>query len=161
MNGMLKKSVTALLVGGFVIVGMASVHAESTGNADADHRISEMKKMGMNLGAIAKVAKGEMAYSDALNANAKAVAEIASGLDKLFPEGSGLPEVATSRAKPDIWEAQNKEAFQKDIENLQTASTQLVAAVQSADTAAIGAALKATGGSCGGCHKQFRTPEKN
>jgi cytochrome c556 len=158
---MFKKLVAALMFGGIFFVGMAAVHAESTGNAEADHRIAEMKKMGMNLGAIAKVAKGEMAYSEALNDNAKAVAEIASGLDKLFPEGSGLPEVATSRAKPDIWEAQYKEAFQKNIANLQAANTQLVAAVQSGDQAAIGAALKATGGTCGGCHKQFRTPEKN
>ncbi|MCF8468000.1 MAG: cytochrome c, partial [Sneathiella sp.] len=135
MNGMFRKSVTALLIGGFFVVGITNAHSESTGNADADHRIGEMKKMGMNLGAIAKVAKGEMAFSDALNANAKVVAEVASNLAKLFPEGSGLPEVATSRAKPDIWEAQYKDAFQKDIENLQAASTQLVAAVQSGDQA--------------------------
>ena len=157
MKYMLKQSVVALLVGGSLIAGMASAHSESTGNAAADHRIAEMKKMGMNMGAIAKVAKGEMAYSEALNANAKAVAEIASNMPALFPAGSGVEE---SRAKPEIWEDQYKDAFQKDIKNLQAASEQLVAAVETGDPAKIGAALKATGGTCGGCHKQFRKPKE-
>lgn len=154
MKKMFTKPVMAILIGGALFGGIASAHSESTGNAEADFRIAEMKKLGMNMGAIAKVAKGEVAYSDSLNDNASQIAEIAANMPKLFPEGSG---VEASRAKPEIWE--EKDAFQKKIEDLQAAATQLVVAVQTGDQAMIGAALKETGGTCGACHKQFRKPK--
>ncbi|MDF2368903.1 cytochrome c [Sneathiella sp.] len=155
MKKMLMKPVMAVLIGGALFAGIASAHSESTGNAEADFRIAEMKKLGMNMGAIAKVAKGEMSYSDSLNDNAAEIAEIASNMPKLFPEGSG---VEASRAKPEIWT--ETAAFQEDIDNFQAAATQLVAAVKTGDQAMIGAALKETGGTCGGCHKQFRKPKE-
>ncbi|MFC4270512.1 hypothetical protein GQF03_02035 [Sneathiella chungangensis] len=154
MKVMLTKTAVAMLAGAALFMGIATAHSESTGNAEADFRIAEMKKLGMNMGAIGKVAKGEMSYSDSLNDNAMQIAEIAANMGKLFPEGSG---VEASRAKPEIWT--EKDAFQKDIENLQAAATQLVAAVKTGDQAMIGAALKETGGTCGACHKQFRKPK--
>ncbi|MZR30596.1 c-type cytochrome [Sneathiella litorea] len=155
MKKLFTKPVMAILIGGVLFGGIASAHSESTGNAEADFRIAEMKKLGMNMGAIAKVAKGEESYSASLNDNAAQVAEIAANMPKLFPEGSG---VEASRAKPEIWTQQDE--FQKDIESLQTAAIQLVAAVKSGDQAMIGAALKETGGTCGACHKQFRKPKE-
>ena len=149
------KPVVAILAAGALFAGIANAHSESTGNAEADFRIAEMKKLGMNMGAIAKVVKGEASYSDALNDNAKQIAAIAANMGKLFPEGSG---VEASRAKPEIWTEQDK--FQMDIEALQAAATQLVAAVKTGDQAMMGAALKETGGTCGACHKQFRKPKK-
>lgn len=154
MKVMLTKTAVAMLAGAALFMGIATAHSESTGNAEADFRIAEMKKLGMNMGAIGKVAKGEMSYSDSLNDNAMQIAEIAANMGKLFPEGSG---VEASRAKPEIWT--EKDAFQKGIENLQAAATQLVAAVKTGDQAMIGAALKETGGTCGACHKQFRKPK--
>jgi len=154
MKVMLMKSAIAMLAGGLIFVGIASAHSASTGNAEADFRIVEMKKLGMNMGAIAKVVKGEASYGPSLNDNAKGIAEIAANMAKLFPEGSGVEE---ARSKPEIWV--DKDAFQKDIENFQAASTQLVVAVQSGDQAMMGAALKQTGGTCGACHKQFRKPK--
>ena len=155
MKKMLMKPVMAILIGGALFGGMANAHSESTGNKEADFRIAEMKKLGMNMGAIAKVAKGEVAYSDSLNDNAEEIAGIAANMPKFFPEGSG---VEASRAKPEIWTRPDE--FQKDIEDFQAAATQLVVAVKSGDQAMIGAALKETGGTCGGCHKQFRKPKQ-
>lgn len=155
MKKMLTKPVMVVLIGGALFAGIASAHSESTGNAEADFRIAEMKKLGMNMGAIAKVAKGEVAYSDSLNDNAEEIAGIAANMPKFFPEGSG---VEASRAKPEIWTQPDE--FQKDIEDFQAAATQLVVAVKSGDQAMIGAALKETGGTCGGCHKQFRKPKQ-
>jgi len=157
---MKKKIVTKALVallGGAILITAASAHSESTGNAEADHRIAEMKKLGANMGAIAKVAKGEMAYDAKLNDNARAIAAIAGNMGKLFPEGSG---VESSRAKPEIWDPKNKEKFEMNILNLQKASINLVVAVESGQQSEIGAALKEAGGACGACHKQFRKPKK-
>lgn len=156
MKVMLTKTAIAVLAGGAMFLGIASAHSESTGNKEADFRIAEMKKLGGNMGAISKVVKGEANYSEALNDNAKEIAEIAANMANLFPEGSG---VEASRAKPEIWDAQYAAEFQQDIEAFQAASAQLVTAVQSGDVEMIGAALKETGGTCGGCHKQFRKPK--
>ncbi|WP_339634947.1 cytochrome c [uncultured Sneathiella sp.] len=157
MRVMLTKTAIAVLAGGAMFLGIASAHSESTGNKEADFRIAEMKKLGGNMGAIAKVVKGEANYTEALIDNAKEISAIAANMAKLFPEGSG---VEASRAKPEIWDAQYAADFQEDIDALQAASTQLVVAVESGDVAMIGAALKETGGTCGGCHKQFRKPKE-
>ncbi len=157
MKKRLMNTIVGVVVGAGVMVTMASAHSESTGNAEADYRISQMKEIGKNMGAIGKVAKGEAPYTEALNENAKAIAELASNMGKWFPEGSG---VEASRSKPDIWDPANKDKFAQDIVNLQEASLGLVIAVQSGDQAKIGAALKETGGTCGACHKQFRKPKQ-
>ncbi|MEH6526490.1 MAG: cytochrome c [Sneathiella sp.] len=157
MSNRLTKTVFGVILGSGIVLGMASAHSETTGNAEADYRIGEMKKLGMNMGAIGKVAKGEVAYSDALNQNAKAIAQLSANMSKWFPAGSGVEK---SRSKPDIWDESNKDKFAKAIEDLQAASLQLIVAVQSGDQAKIGGALKATGATCGGCHKPFRKPKE-
>lgn len=157
MNNKLTKTVFSVILGSGVILGVANAHSESTGNAEADYRIGEMKKLGMNMGAIGKVAKGEVAYSEALNQNAKAIAQLSANMSKWFPAGSGVEK---SRAKPDIWDEANKGKFAKEIEDLQAASLQLIVAVQSGDQAKIGGAIKAAGATCGSCHKAFRKPKK-
>jgi cytochrome c556 len=156
MSNRLTKTVFSAILGSGIILGMANAHSETTGNAEADYRIGEMKKLGMNMGAIAKVAKGEVAYTDALNQNAKSIAELSANMSKWFPAGSGVEK---SRSKPDIWDEANKGKFAKAIEDLQAASLQLIVAVQTGDQAKIGGALKATGATCGGCHKPFRKPK--
>jgi|TARA_R110002094_G_scaffold6586_9_gene15741 cytochrome c556 len=156
MDKKITRSLAAIMTGAVLFTGVAMAHDHSTGNAEADLRIAEMKKLGANMGAISKFAKGEVAYSDALIGNAKEVAAIAANMDTLFPEGSGVEE---SRAKPEIWNAEYKDAFEKDIAEFKAASDKLVVAVEGGDAATIGAALKETGASCGACHKQFRKPK--
>ncbi len=155
MKKKIARSLAVIMTGALLFSGGVMAN-DSTGNADADHRIAEMKKLGANMGALGKFAKGEVAYSDALIGNAKEVAAIADNLASLFPEGSG---VEASRAKPEIWSAEHKAEFDADIARLQAASDQLVVAVESGNADAIGAALKETGGACGTCHKQFRKPK--
>lgn len=131
-----------------------SAHSMSTGIESADKRIAMMKELGMNMKAIAGVAKGEMAYSPELNAKATRIDEIADALPDLFPVGTGGPK---TRAKDEIWS--DKAGFTKALAEFKAASTNLVAAVETGDQGKIGAALGATGKTCGGCHKPFRTPE--
>lgn len=147
-------SLAVMLTGGMLFAG--GVAADGTGNADADLRIAEMKKLGANMGALSKFAKGEAEYSDALVGNAKEIASIADNLANLFPEGSG---VEASRAKPEIWSADHKEAFAKEITTFQAAAKELVTAAETGSADAIGAALKQAGGSCASCHKEFRKPQ--
>ncbi len=137
-----------------VFASASIAHSESTGIPEADARIAKMKELGGSMKAIAAVAKGEAEYSPALNAKAETVQKIAMEMASLFPEGSGGEK---TRSKPEIWT--KKAEFSAAIKDLQMASEKLVVAVATGDRAAIGPALGATGKTCGGCHKPFRTPK--
>ncbi|WP_025899158.1 c-type cytochrome [Sneathiella glossodoripedis] len=154
MKNSFKTVLSAVLVTGVMGVTVVTAHSTSTGNAEADKRIQMMKELGANMKAIAAVAKGEAAYSAALNENAKRIHEIAVMMPDLFPAGS---DTDVDRAKPEIWtKAGEFTAVSKDFEQ---ASAALKAAVETGDQGKIGAALGATGKTCGGCHKPFREPK--
>ena len=69
----------------------------------------------------------------------------------VFPEGSIIGD---SKASPAIW--QNWDAFNAIIETGKTAAADGMAAAETGDATAYGAALKTIGGTCGTCHQQFR-----
>ncbi len=88
-------------------------------------------------------------------APAEKMVAFAKQIDGLFPAGSGSGE---TRAKPEIWSDWAK--FQ-EVSAAHVAETEkLVAVAKSGDASALGAQLKATGASCGACHKPFRLPKK-
>lgn len=149
--------IKALVVGGILSVTAITpsvAHSESTGIPEADARIAKMKELGKNMKAIAAVAKGEAAYSPALNQNAVAVMKMGEMMHMLFPEGSGGEK---TRAKPEIW--QKTAAFSTAVNNFKMASAKLVPAVSTGEQSTIGQALQAVGKTCGGCHKPFRKPK--
>ncbi len=136
------------------LAGTSIAHSESTGIPEADHRIAKMKQLGGSMKAIAAVAKGEAAYTPELNEKAAVINAIAKEMLTLFPEGSGGEK---TRSKPEIW--MKKAEFEKAAQDFQVAAAGLVKAVSKGEQATIGAALGATGKTCGGCHKPFRTPK--
>ncbi len=142
-------------VGSLTLFGAAIASSHSTGNAVVDARMAAMKNLGKNMKAIGAVAKGEAPYSNALNTNAAEVAKIATQISGLFKE---KVMVDTDRAKPEIW--MQMDDFRIKAKDFEKASDTLVAAVSSGDQGAIGAALGATGKSCGGCHKPYRKPKE-
>lgn len=150
----MKSVVTVLGVVAALGAGVAVAHSHSTGIPEADKRIALMKELGMNMKAVAGVAKGEAAYTPALNNNAKRIQEIAAMMGDLFPEGSGGPK---TRSKDEIWT--DKDGFAKAVAAFDTAAAGLVPAVASGDQGKIGMALGAVGKTCGGCHKPFRSPK--
>lgn len=150
------KKISTLIIAATMAIGTtaAIAHDGSTGNADADKRIMKMKELGGAMKAVAAVAKGEAAYTPALNEQAVKIKMIAAEMGNLFPEGSGGEK---TRSKDEIWS--QPEAFEKAVADFEMAATGLVAAVETGDQGKIGAALGATGKTCGGCHKPFRAPK--
>lgn len=148
------KIVPAAVVAAVLGLSVVSAHSMSTGNADADKRIATMKELGGNMKDIAGVAKGEAAYTPALNKNAERVNEIAKMLPSLFLDGS---DTETDRAKPEIWTKTAE--FAAAAKEFEGASEALVTAVATGDQDTIGAALGSVGKTCGGCHKPFRVPK--
>ena len=112
-----------------------------------------MKVIGGDIGAIAKVAKGEAEYSPALVERAKRMDLLSKTVLVLFPQGS-----EGRRSKAEIWS--DWAGFEKAANAFTAATPALVSAVESGDKGQIGAALGAVGKSCGGCHKPFRKPKE-
>lgn len=126
------------------------------GGAMAAGVISErqevMKGNGNAMKAIKAAVEGGKA-TDAV-APAQAVAASMKKVPALFPQGSGEGE---TDAKPEIWVEWAK--FEKAAADTAAAAEQLAMVAKGGDAAATGEAMKALGGTCGGCHKPFRKPK--
>lgn len=93
-----------------------------------------------------------------VRANASKVAQLSEQASTWFPAGTG-PNVAKTRAKPDIW--QNSEDFATRLRALQTAARALETASRSNDVAAMNARFADLGGTCKACHDKYRAEENH
>jgi len=136
-----------------IAVAMASGSAMAMSAEEISNmRIKAMKQIAGNMQAIAKVAKGQMdASADTVRA-AQDIKAMSGNVLKGFPKGS-----AHYRAKAEIWS--DWAGFKKAAMDFEMASAALVTAAETMDRGKIGAALQATGKTCGGCHKPFRGPK--
>lgn len=83
------------------------------------------------------------------------IAETASSIPELFPEGTGVAEFEDSEAKPEIWT--NWDEFVSAADAMAPLAGNLQEAFDSGDKGQIAAGVKALGGKgCRGCHKKFR-----
>jgi cytochrome c556 len=140
----------------FALVALTLMSALATptyANEDAiKYRKGVMKAVGGTMGSLAAILKGKAPMSHA-PALANTMSQLASISGDLFPAGS---DGIDSRAKDNIWTETDK--FAAAVKAFQTAAMNITKAT--GDKAAYGAAFKALGGSCGGCHKPFRTPKE-
>lgn len=146
-----------LLLAATAVVGLATAlpaAAQFQKPEDAiKYRQSVLTVMANHFGRIGAMAQGKVPF------DAKAAAEnavIVSEMSRLpfvaFTEGTdkGMP----NRARPEIWKEPAK--FKAAAEKMQAEVVKLEAAAKSGNLDAIKAAASATGGSCKGCHDDFR-----
>jgi cytochrome c556 len=119
------------------------------------HRQSEMKKMGGALKAVAGYAQGASDDVGQLRQAAATIQQVAGGLDRLFPAGTGVG-VGNSRARPNIWT--ERDAFNRRILGLRAASAALVQAAATGDRDEVRPKFRALGGACKSCHDFFQVP---
>jgi cytochrome c556 len=93
-----------------------------------------------------------------IRANAAKIVQLSQQASGWFPAGTG-PDVAKTRAKPDIW--QNSEDFASKLRNFQGAARAFKAAAAGSDAGAINAAFGQLGGTCKACHDKYRTEEQH
>jgi cytochrome c556 len=124
------------------------------GSSENSPRHSSMKTLGKNMKTISRGVKSGNLTPD-LKLRASEIQEISTKLVSLFPKGH---EHEGSRAKAEIWS--DATGFKKANQNFIRATNILLSALESGDIAASQAALKATGKTCGGCHKGYRLPKK-
>lgn len=136
-----------------VTVFLGSAAIAQSPEEQVEHRQSQMKVLGQNIGTIAKfVRDGEGTAAD-VQAAASAMQPVAADIPALFPEGTGVG-VSDSEALPLIWE--DWDGFLAKAETANTQVAAMVTAAQGGDADTIKAQFPALGGSCGGCHETYR-----
>ncbi len=146
-----------------VVVACAMV-AVSGGFAAADGtpaeiikaRHDKLKDLGTQAKAIGGQVKSGTLDRTVLTDAAKKIAAYARDLPSWFPKGTGPESGEKTLAKAEIWT--QPADFQAAADKFVPEADKLVEIVATGDAAAIGAQLQATGKTCGGCHKPFRTP---
>lgn len=116
-------------------------------------RQANFKKVGGNFKTISDNMRAGEPDIEAVKTAAANVAKLSQDVANWFPAGSG-PEAGETEALPVIWE--KPEEFTAAIVRFQTAAAALNEAAQTGEMAAVGAAFRPVGGSCGGCHDAFR-----
>jgi cytochrome c556 len=125
--------------------------ADTSPEDAADYRKAVMTSMGGHVGAASMIVRGLVEDDGHLAKHAEGLANGAQELDRIFQEGSNVED---SEALPVIWE--EPEAFAEAISKAQEATAAFVAAAETGDREAIGAAFRNVGMSCRGCHDNYR-----
>jgi cytochrome c556 len=130
-----------------------SVHAlaDTTPEDAKDYRSAVMTSLRGHLVAASMVVRGLVDENGHLADHARGIASGANELVHIFPKGSNVGE---SEALPAIWE--DPEGFAAAIERIQEAAAAFVVAAEGGNKEAIGGAFRNLGGSCGGCHDDYR-----
>jgi len=117
------------------------------------YRQNLMKANGMYMGMIGDIMKSNLPLKNDIELLAKTVENngklFISAWEKKITAGQ-------TDSKPEIWEKWDQ--FVQAANKSAMAANSLSMAGASGDSSAIGAAMKNVGGTCGGCHKDFRKP---
>lgn len=118
-------------------------------------REANFKIMGKAMKGIGDELKSPAPNLATIRANAKSLNDAAGNVGKLFPNGSG-PESVKTEALAAIWA--KPADFNAANARLVGASKGLLAAAASGNIDQVKAAVGGVGGSCKGCHDNFRKP---
>lgn len=116
-------------------------------------RQAVMKEIGSNVGAISAMLKGEKPWDAAVaQKSADAIASAARKVPDAFKENTG--DTGPTEAKAVIWS--NWQGFVDKATVLNTEAAKLADVAKAGNQAAVGEQMKALGGACGACHREFR-----
>jgi cytochrome c556 len=115
------------------------------------YRQNVMKATGGHMGAIVDILKNRLPLADHIVDHARSIQQNSKMTLAMFPKGSGLGE---TKAKPTIWENWSK--FESAVQDFERESVKLAKVAESGDMEALAKQVRATGKTCGGCHRNFR-----
>ncbi|MEO0410784.1 MAG: cytochrome c [Pseudomonadota bacterium] len=125
-----------------------------TVKAQIEARQAGFKELGKAFKAISDQLRSGNPDMSIIQPAAASVPEITQDMGSWFPAGTGPESGVKTEALSAIWE--KPEDFALKVGNFQTAAAALVVASNTGDAAAVTAAFRATGGTCGACHDNFR-----
>ena len=144
---------SALVAGLLMTVALPSAFAEDKPEDAVKYRESLMDVVGGHTKSFFAILGGKVSHPEDLAWHADSLAEASKRVKGAFAQSTAGSGVKTE-AKDGIWAAGSE--FPKLAGDFETAAANLSAAVKSKDQAAIGAAAKAIGGACKGCHDKFK-----
>jgi len=130
----------------------SSVSADSEGLIK--YRKNVMKSTRSHMGAIADILKNRLPLQEHFADHAKSIYQNSKMTLSMFPKGSGLGD---TKAKPSIWK--NWSNFEAATKDFVRESAKLVKVAESGDIKTFVQQVRATGKTCGGCHRHFRERE--
>ena len=130
----------------------SSVSADSEGLIK--YRKNVMKSTRSHMGAIADILKNRLPLQAHFADHAKSIYQNSKMTLSMFPKGSGLGD---TKAKPSIWKNWSK--FEAATKDFVRESAKLVKVAESGDIKTFVQQVRATGKTCGGCHRHFRERE--
>ena len=169
MTTLMSKGATlavALGIGAVIAAGGAFAHndpmpkGKMTPAAHAAHmRHENFEKLGAAFKAVIDETKKSDPNKALVASSTKTMATLATGLPGWFPRGSGVEARAKSEAKANIWT--DAAGFTAAASASQLQVSKLNQAAISGDMDAVRAQIRATGGSCKGCHDKYRQEKKS
>ena len=141
-----------------VWIAAAAVAAPALAADDTAHvkyRQKVMSGVGADMGAISDILKNGLPFTANVAIHADRLEEAADLIPSAFERAvsTGMTD-----AKAEIW--QEPEKFKQAIADFATAADRLEDVAEAGDPAAVQAAFRQLGKSCGGCHKPFRRPKE-
>lgn len=135
-----------------LVLGFAYHAAAEIDNpeAEAKYRHDVMEAIGGHMGSMSVILRNQIHLED-LPDHAEAMLAMARISPFIFPEGSDTPK---SDALDEVWD--EPEAFDEAMDEFIAAAENMVAAVDTGDSAKIGKAMRSLGGTCKGCHDDFK-----
>ena len=115
------------------------------------YRQNVMKSTAGHMGAIVDILKNGLPLADHIVDHARSIQQNSKMTLAMFPKGSGLGD---TKAKPVIWENWSK--FESAVKAFVRESAKLAKVAESGDMEALAKQVRATGKTCGGCHRNFR-----
>ena len=114
------------------------------------YRQSVMKVIGGHMQAMSTMLRGNV-YGENFALHADGMADISRVVASIFPAGTGEGK---TEALPAIWEKPAE--FKQRVDAFGSAAAALAEAAGGGDKGAIGGAMRELGGTCKGCHDDFR-----
>ena len=115
------------------------------------YRQNVMKSTAGHMGAIVDILKNDLPLQAHILDHARSIQQNSKMTLSLFPKGTGL---GNTKAKPVIWENWSK--FESAVQDFERESVKLAKMAESGDMEALAKQVRATGKTCGGCHRNFR-----
>ena len=115
------------------------------------YRQNVMKSTAGHMGAIVDILKNDLPLQAHILDHARSIQQNSKMTLAMFPKGTGL---GNTKAKPAIWENWSK--FESAVEDFERESAKLAKVAESGDMEALAKQVRATGKTCGVCHRNFR-----
>jgi len=115
------------------------------------YRQNVMESTAGHMGAIVDILKNDLPLQAHILDHARSIQQNSKMTLAMFPKGTGL---GNTKAKSAIWGNWSK--FESAVQDFERESAKLVKVAESGDMEALAKQVRATGKTCGGCHRNFR-----